>query len=175
MKIAIAGASGLVGSALIPSLTADGANVTRLVRGAPKPGEIEWHPNHDQVQAHLLEGFDGIINLAGENIAAGRWTDEQKRKIRDSRVSGTHLLSEAIAKMEGKPEVFVCASATGIYGDRDDETLDEQSRRPRRQFEIWTTHCTRRRDALQDAHAVQDGHGRQSRIRQTIHQLGGDR
>ncbi len=127
MKIAIAGASGLVGSALIPSLTADGANVTRLVRGAPKPGEIEWHPNHDQVQAHLLEGFDGIINLAGENIAAGRWTDEQKRKIRDSRVSGTHLLSEAIAKMEVKPKVFVCASATGIYGDRDDETLDEQS------------------------------------------------
>ncbi|HYX28377.1 MAG TPA: TIGR01777 family oxidoreductase [Pyrinomonadaceae bacterium] len=127
MKIAIAGASGLVGSALIPSLTADGAAITRLVRGAPKPGEIEWHPNQDQVNPHALHGFDVIINLAGENIAAGRWTDEQKRKIRDSRVSGTHLLSEAIAKMEAKPNVFVCASATGIYGDRDDETLDEQS------------------------------------------------
>ena len=127
MKIAIAGASGLVGSALASSLAADGAAITRLVRSAPKSDEIEWHPNHDDVSARLLEGFDAIVNLAGENIAAGRWTDEQKRKIRDSRVSGTHLLSEAIAKMEAKPNVFVCASATGIYGDRDDETLDEQS------------------------------------------------
>jgi len=68
-----------------------------------------------------------IINLAGENIAGGRWTDDQKRKIRDSRVNGTHLLSEAIAKLARKPKVFVCASATGIYGDRGDEKLDEQS------------------------------------------------
>ena len=127
MKIAIAGASGLVGSALIPALVAEGAAITRLVRGAPKPGEIEWHPNQDQVSPQLLEGFDVIVNLAGENVAGSRWTDEQKRKIRDSRVSGTHLLSEAIAKMSAKPGAFICASATGIYGDRDDETLDEQS------------------------------------------------
>src|SRR5204863_2241663 len=121
------GASGLVGSALIPVLERDGARVTRLVRSAPKPGEIEWHPNQDEVAAKTLEGFDVIINLAGENIAGGRWTDEQKRKIRDSRVNGTHLLSEAIAKIERKPRAFVCASATGIYGDRGDEILDEQS------------------------------------------------
>src|SRR5207237_3594767 len=89
--------------------------------------EIEWHLNKDEVSAHSLEGFDIIINLAGENIAGGRWTDELKRKIRDSRVSGTHLLSEAIARMESKPSVFICASATGIYGDRDDEILDELS------------------------------------------------
>ncbi len=127
MKIAIAGASGLVGSALIRSLTDDGVTITRLVRGTPKAGEIEWHPNQDQLSAQSLAGFDVIINLAGENIAGGRWTDEQKRKIRDSRVSGTHLLSEAIAKMDQKPGAFICASATGIYGDRDDETLDEQS------------------------------------------------
>ena len=127
MKIAIAGASGLVGSALIPSLTHDGAAMTRLVRTTAKAGEIEWHPNQDSLSAQSLEGFDVIINLAGENIAGGRWTDEQKRKIRDSRVSGTHLLSEAIAKMNVKPSAFICASATGIYGDRDDETLDEQS------------------------------------------------
>jgi len=127
MKIAIAGASGLVGSALIPSLTNDGAAITRLVRGAAKSGEIEWHPNQDQLNEQTLAGFDVIINLAGENIAGGRWTDEQKRKIRDSRVGGTHLLSEAIAKMAVKPSAFICASATGIYGDRDDETLDEQS------------------------------------------------
>jgi uncharacterized protein (TIGR01777 family) len=127
MKIAIAGASGLVGSALIPALAADGAAITRLVRGAAKSGEIEWHPNQDQVSSQSLDGFDVIVNLAGENIAAGRWTDDQKRKIRDSRVSGTHLLSEAIAQMTARPSAFICASATGIYGDRDDETLDEQS------------------------------------------------
>ncbi|HEX3143473.1 MAG TPA: NAD-dependent epimerase/dehydratase family protein, partial [Pyrinomonadaceae bacterium] len=127
MKIAIAGASGLVGSALIPSLNNDGAAVTRLVRGVAKSGEIEWHPNQVQLNEQTLAGFDVIINLAGENIAGGRWTDEQKRKIRDSRVGGTHHLSEAIARMAVKPSAFICASATGIYGDRDDETLDEQS------------------------------------------------
>lgn len=127
MKVLIAGASGLVGSALIPALETDGGEVTRLVRTPAKTAEIEWHPNNDQMDASTLEGFDAIINLAGENIAAGRWTDDQKRKIHDSRVNGTHLLSEAIAKLKDKPKVFLCASATGIYGDRDDETLDEQS------------------------------------------------
>src|SRR5882724_8754632 len=99
MKVLIAGASGLVGSALIPALEAEGAEVTRLVRSSARPGEIEWHPNNDQIDATKLEGFDVIINLAGENIAAGRWTDDQKRKIRDSRVNGTHLLSEAISRL----------------------------------------------------------------------------
>jgi len=127
MKIALAGASGLVGTALIPALEKQGHEVTRLVRTAPRAGEIEWHPNKDAVSAASLEGFDIIINLAGENIAGGRWTDEQKRKIRESRVNGTHLLSEAITRMEQKPRAFICASATGIYGDRDDEVLDEQS------------------------------------------------
>src|SRR5205814_6224009 len=127
MKIAIAGASGLIGSALIPILQSDGNQITRLVRSSPKAGEIEWHPNQDEVSARSLDGFEITINLAGENIARGRWTDEQKRKIRDSRVNGTHLLTEAIAKIERKPRAFVCASATGIYGDRGDEVLDEQS------------------------------------------------
>ena len=127
MKVAIAGSSGLVGSALIPVLKKLGAQITRLVRSQPKAGEIEWHPNLDEVSSRLLEGFEVIINFAGESIAGGRWTDDQKRKIRDSRVNGTHLLSEAIAKLTRKPRVFVCASATGIYGDRDDELLDEQS------------------------------------------------
>lgn len=127
MKIAIAGASGLVGSALTPVLEREGGKIARLVRTSPKSGEIEWHPNQDSIEPAKLEGFDVIINLAGENIAGGRWTDEQKRKIRDSRVNGTHLMSEAIAKVVNKPHVFVCASATGIYGDRGDEVLDEQS------------------------------------------------
>src|SRR5262245_50637512 len=127
MKVAIAGASGLVGSALIPVLRTIGAEITRLVRSKPKAGEIEWHPNQDEVSPNSLEGFEVIINLAGENIAGGRWTDDQKKKIHDSRVHGTHLLSEAIAKLARKPRAFICASATGIYGDRDSETLDEQS------------------------------------------------
>ena len=127
MKVLIAGASGLVGSALIPAVEAEGGEVTRLVRTSAGAGEIEWHPNNDQIDAAKLEGFDAIINLAGENIAGGRWTDDQKRKIHDSRVNGTHLLSEAIAGLKQPPKVFLCASATGIYGDRDDETLDEQS------------------------------------------------
>lgn len=127
MKVLIAGASGLVGSALIPALEAEGAEVTRLVRTSAGAGEIEWHPNNDQLDPARLEGFDAIINLSGENIAAGRWTDDQKRKIRDSRINGTHLLSEAIVKLSNRPGVFVCASATGIYGDRGDEILDETS------------------------------------------------
>jgi len=126
MKVLIAGASGLVGSALIPSLEREGAQVTRLVRSSAGAGEIVWHPNNDQIDGAALEGFDALINLAGENIA-GRWTDEVKRKIRDSRVNGTHLLSEAIAQLKQKPKAFLCASATGIYGDRGDEPLDEQS------------------------------------------------
>jgi len=127
MKVAIAGASGLVGSALIPKLEDESIEVTRLVRESPKPGEIEWHPNQDTIKPDRLKGFDAIINLAGENIAEGRWTDEKKRKIHDSRVYGTHLLSEAMAKVDPKPQVFLCASATGIYGDRGDEILNEQS------------------------------------------------
>ena len=127
MKILVAGASGLVGSALIPALESDGGEINRLVRSSPKGNEIEWHPNHGQIDTTRLEGFDAIINLAGENIAEGRWTDEKKRKIHDSRVNGTHLLAEAIAKLTQRPRAFLCASATGFYGDRDDEMLDETS------------------------------------------------
>src|SRR5262245_14572158 len=127
MKILIAGASGLVGSALIPALEAEGDEITRMVRSTPRSGEIEWHPNQDEIAAGLLEGFDAVINLAGESIAEGRWTDEKKKRIHDSRIHGTHLLSEAMTKLRQKPRTFLCASATGIYGDRDDEILDEQS------------------------------------------------
>jgi uncharacterized protein (TIGR01777 family) len=127
MKILIAGASGLVGSALVPALQATGNEVTRLVRTPPRAGEIEWHPNQDQIKPETIDGFDAVINLAGESIAEGRWTDEKKRRIHDSRVNGTHLLAEAMAKLSHPPDVFLCASATGFYGDRGDEVLDEQS------------------------------------------------
>jgi uncharacterized protein (TIGR01777 family) len=127
MKVLIAGASGLVGSALIPVLENEGAEIRRMVRTTPRAGEIEWHPNQDEIDPGKLEGFDVVINFAGENIAGGRWTDELKKKIHDSRVFGTHLIAEGIARLKEKPKVFLCASATGIYGDRGDETLDEQS------------------------------------------------
>ncbi|HLR06186.1 MAG TPA: NAD-dependent epimerase/dehydratase family protein, partial [Pyrinomonadaceae bacterium] len=85
-RIVIAGASGLVGSALVPKLNAEGAEATRLVRSAPASGEIEWHPDRGSIDAPALEGFDAVINLAGDGIANGRWTEEKKRRILDSRV-----------------------------------------------------------------------------------------
>src|SRR6266852_1311621 len=127
MKIVITGASGLVGSALVPKLKAEGAEVTRLVRSAPASGEIEWHPDRGSIDAPALEGFDAVINLAGDGIANGRWTEEKKRRILDSRVDGTRLLSETMANLSRKPATFVNASAIGFYGSRGDELVDEES------------------------------------------------
>jgi len=129
MKILIAGATGLVGTALKPAFDAKGFSITDLVRKSPNVAlpEIEWHPNRGEIDAASLEGFDAVINLAGESIAEGRWTDEKKKRIRESRIKGTRLLSETLAKLSSPPKVFLCASATGIYGDRGDEILDEDS------------------------------------------------
>ena len=92
--------------------------------GAP---EVEWHPNQGQIDAEHLEGLDAVVHLAGESIASGRWTDEKKRAIRESRVKGTSLLSEALARLSRPPSVFLSASAIGYYGDRGDELLTEKS------------------------------------------------
>src|SRR6266516_3419357 len=129
MKVLIAGATGLVGTALKRSFGKKGIDVTDLVRTAPNIGlpEVEWHPNQGEIDAAALEGFDAVINLAGESIAEGRWTDEKKKRIRDSRIHGTKLLSETLAKLSTPPKVFLCASATGFYGSRGDEILDEDS------------------------------------------------
>ncbi|HVS81569.1 MAG TPA: TIGR01777 family oxidoreductase [Pyrinomonadaceae bacterium] len=128
MRIVVAGASGLVGSALVPLLKAEGAEVTRLVRSAAAAsGEIEWHPDRGSIDAPALGGFDAIINLAGDGIADGRWTEEKKRRILDSRVNGTRLLSETMAKVSRKPAAFINASAIGFYGSRGDELVDEES------------------------------------------------
>ncbi len=127
MKIVVAGASGLVGSALVSKLKAEGAEVTRLVRSAAKSGEIEWHPDRGSIDAPAMEGFDAVINLAGDGIADGRWTEEKKRRILDSRVNGTRLLSETMANLSRKPATFINASAVGFYGSRGDELVDEDS------------------------------------------------
>jgi len=129
MKILVSGSHGLVGKALTQSLTTDGHEVLGLVRRARAFGapEIEWHPTDGQIDAQHLEGFDVVVHLAGESIASGRWTDSKKRAIRESRVKGTTLLSEALAQLSRPPSVFICASAIGYYGNRGDELLTEQS------------------------------------------------
>lgn len=127
MKILVTGASGLVGSALVPLLTGDGHEVVRLVRSAPGAGDVPWDPDAGTLGAEALEGFDGVVHLAGENIASGRWNTGKKRRIRESRVRGTRLLSETLAGCERPPRVLVSASAVGFYGDRGEEELTEGS------------------------------------------------
>jgi uncharacterized protein (TIGR01777 family) len=121
MKIAIAGASGMVGKALTKSLTGKGHTVTALKRGNSADQVFV------DVSPEYLEGFDAVINLAGENIAAKRWSDEQKKLIVDSRVSTTSCLANALSKTKGSPKVFINASAIGIYGNRGSEAITEES------------------------------------------------
>ena len=127
MKILVTGASGLVGSALVPLLAGGGHEVARLVRSVPGAGDIRWDPDAGVLEARALEGFDGVVHLAGENIASGRWNAAKKRRIKESRVRGTRLLAEALAGLERPPRVLVSASAVGFYGDRGDEELTERS------------------------------------------------
>ncbi len=129
MKVLISGSHGLVGSALIKSLTNDGHEVIRLVRHARTVGapEIEWQPDKGIIDKQQLEGLEAVVHLAGENIAEGRWTAEKKRSIRDSRINGTTLLSETLATLQNPPAVFLSASAIGYYGNRGDEVLTETS------------------------------------------------
>jgi uncharacterized protein (TIGR01777 family) len=127
MKILISGSHGLVGAALVKLLTTEGHEVVRLVRSAAGSSEIEWHPEKGLIDSQHLEELDAVVHLAGENIATGRWTNEKKRAIRESRVKGTALLSQSLAKLSRPPAVFVSASAIGYYGDRGDEPLTEQS------------------------------------------------
>lgn len=126
--ILISGATGLIGRTLIPMLTAMGFRVKRLVRNEPRSAEdIRWDPARGQLDASALDGIDAAIHLSGESIASGRWTTDRKREILDSRVKGTTLLSETLARMARPPKVLISASAIGIYGDRGDELLTEQS------------------------------------------------
>ena len=129
MKIAVSGATGLVGSALCPLLTQQGHNVVAIRRGDGGSYEdsIRWDPNSGLTNPARLESVDAVVHLAGENIASGRWNDAMKRRIRSSRVDGTKSLVQSIAAVEKRPQVLVCASAIGFYGDRGAMEMDESS------------------------------------------------
>jgi uncharacterized protein (TIGR01777 family) len=126
---AVSGAGGLIGSALTRALKEDGGKVRRLVRREPSEEEREifYDPIGGRIESGKLAGLDAIIHLAGENVAAGRWTAARKRRIRDSRVLGTRLIAEALAELADPPKLFLSASAIGYYGDRGDELLNESS------------------------------------------------
>src|ERR1700674_2643619 len=129
-RILVSGISGPIGRALLssfePELEPRGMQIVRLVRGRAENGaQVSWN-SLTPLSPAKVSGFDAVVHLAGESIV-GRWTNEKKSAIRDSRVLGTRHLSAALAETEAKPRVLVCASAIGFYGDRGDEILGEKS------------------------------------------------
>ncbi|MBK3577192.1 TIGR01777 family oxidoreductase [Streptomyces sp. MBT65] len=127
-RIAVTGASGLIGSALVRSLTADGHEVVRLVRhGARAADEVCWDPEGQYVDAAGLDGCDAVVNLAGAGVGDHRWTDAYKKTVRDSRVLGTTALAEAVAALDRPPRVWVNGSAIGFYGETGDRAVDEDA------------------------------------------------
>lgn len=127
--VAVSGASGLVGAALVKALQADGKSVRTIVRRPANPtaGEIQWDAATGAFDIPALEEVDAIVHLAGESIASGRWTAAKKKRIRDSRVNGTTKLAQAVAGMSQPPRVLVSASAIGWYGSRGADELTEDS------------------------------------------------
>lgn len=129
MKILMSGASGLVGSAVAGNLSSRGVELLQLVRSRPRDEsrEVMWNPEKGIEDASRLEGLDAVIHLAGEPIAEGRWTEEKKRRIRESRVQGTRVLAEALSRLERRPAALLSASAVGYYGSRGADVLTEES------------------------------------------------
>jgi uncharacterized protein (TIGR01777 family) len=130
MKIIVAGSSGFVGTALTAFLEARGGEIFRLTRSPLSKNDknlIPWDPMQGQLSAPSLEGCDVVINLAGENIANGRWTKRKKMEIRDSRVQSTQLLSRTLASLKQPPQVLINASAIGYYGTSREEPVTEES------------------------------------------------
>ena len=133
MKVAVSGAGGLVGSHLLPVLSANGHEVLPMVRSAPwdsqssSDSQIYWNPGEGQIDARGLSGVDAVIHLAGENVAQGRWNPAKKHRIRESRVAGTKLICDTLAGLDSKPHTIVCASAIGFYGDHGDDEMTETS------------------------------------------------
>lgn len=129
LRIAMTGASGLVGKALNQFLSGGGHEVVPMVRRRPKEGEraIYWDPRKSEIDKASLEGMDVLIHLAGENIGAGRWNQDRKAAIRESRVNGTRFLAETLTTLKARPKTLLSASAIGFYGNRGNESLNEQS------------------------------------------------
>jgi uncharacterized protein (TIGR01777 family) len=129
MKILVTGASGFVGSALVPHLRDAGHTPVPLVRSRPDStkGTYHWDIATGAIDPRALDGADAIVHLAGENIGAGRWTAARKGRIHDSRVDGTRRLCEHLAALDAKPPTLISSSAIGFYGDTGDETVDETS------------------------------------------------
>ena len=130
MIVAVSGAGGLIGSALIPSLRAGGHRAIPLVRRAPRPGEdaLGWDPSSGAITHAGSAVADIVVHLAGERIVGLRWTAEKKRRIRESRVTATRLLVQTLTRLPKPPAVLVCASGIGYYGSRGDGVLTEDSR-----------------------------------------------
>jgi uncharacterized protein (TIGR01777 family) len=128
MRIVVTGSTGLIGSRLVSFLTRKGDKVLRLVRSKMEGGndQVYWDPYAEFIESDRIEGVDAVVHLSGENIS-GRWTHGKKVRIRESRVQTTNYLSKVIAETDPLPEVLVCASAIGYYGDRGEEMLDEDN------------------------------------------------
>ena len=127
-RILLTGASGLIGSALVDHYRRQGHEVNRLVRRDPQsPGEFDWDPYSARLDDRALKGIDVAISLSGAGIGTGRWTNERKETLYHSRITPTRFLAESLAKADEPPSVFISQSAIGIYGERDDEILTEQS------------------------------------------------
>ena len=126
MKVAITGASGLIGTALSASLRADGHQVRSLVRRNPRSSdEVQWDPARRRLDPVALADVDGVVHLAGAGIADKRWTDSRRREVLDSRVDATTAVAQALAAAEPRPRFLVSASAVGWYGDTGDRPVDE--------------------------------------------------
>ena len=130
MIVAVSGAGGLIGSALISSLRASGHRAVALVRRAPRPGEdaLSWDPSSGALIPANSAVADAVIHLAGESIMGLRWTVEKKRRIRESRVTATRLLAQTLTRLPKPPTVLICASGIGYYGSRGDGVVTEDSR-----------------------------------------------
>ena len=128
MKLAVTGASGLIGSALVPYLAEVGHETIRVVRRPPRrDDEIRWDPAGGEIDGEGLEGVEGVVHLSGENVASGRWTEARKARLRESRIGSTRLLARTLASLRRPPKVLVSASAIGYYGSQGDRWLTESS------------------------------------------------
>ncbi|WP_369143847.1 TIGR01777 family oxidoreductase [Streptomyces sp. R44] len=127
-RVAVTGASGLIGSALVRSLRADGHDVLRLVRRPARTAdEVEWDPKRLYVDAAGLVGVDAVVHLAGAGVGERRWNEAYKKEIRDSRVLGTTAIAQALASLADPPEALVCGTALGWYGDTGTRAVDESA------------------------------------------------